>query len=244
MRSSFRLTLCCLVSVSAATLSPAAQTFPEQGQRDESGFERIFDGRSLAGWEGDPVYWRVEEGVLVGEVTPATLLKQNSFIIWRGGTARDFELKLEYRVSDRGNSGVNYRSEEIAGQRFALKGYQADIDGPQRYTGQNYEEKGRTFLALRGDISRVDTDGKARVVGSVGLKDELAKKVRNGDWNEIHIIARGNVLTHLVNGQVMSVVVDDDVARRKFDGLLGVQVHVGPPMKIEYRNIRLKRLAP
>lgn len=222
--------------------APAAQTFPEQGQRDESGFERIFDGRSLAGWEGDPVYWRVEEGVLVGEVTPATLLKQNSFIIWRGGTTRDFELKLEYRVSDRGNSGINYRSEEITGQRFAMKGYQADIDGQQRYTGQNYEEKGRTFLAMRGDISRVDADGKARVVGSLGLKDELAKKVRNGEWNEVHIIARGNVLTHLVNGQVMSVVVDDDAARRKFDGLLGVQVHVGPPMKIEFRNIRLKRL--
>jgi hypothetical protein len=106
--------------------SRGAQTFPEQGQRDESGFERIFDGRTLAGWEGDPVYWRVEEEALVGEVTPATLLKQNSFIIWRGGTTRDFELKLEYRVSDRGNSGVNYRSEEIAGQRFAMKGYQAD----------------------------------------------------------------------------------------------------------------------
>jgi len=231
---------CSLLVVFA--FSRGAQTFPEQGQRDESGFERIFDGRTLAGWEGDPVYWRVEEEALVGEVTPATLLKQNSFIIWRGGTTRDFELKLEYRVSDRGNSGVNYRSEEIAGQRFAMKGYQADIDGQQRYTGQNYEEKGRTFLALRGDISRVDNDGKARVVGSVGLKDDLAKKVRNGDWNEIHVIARGNVLTHLVNGQVMSVVVDDDAARRKFDGLLGVQVHVGPPMKIEYRNIRLKRL--
>lgn len=242
MRLSSRLALSCLVLVSAGTRSPAAQTFPEQGQRDEGGFERIFDGRSLAGWDGDPVYWRVEDGVLVGEVTPATLLKQNSFIIWRGGTTRDFELKLEYRVSDRGNSGINYRSEEIAGQRFALRGYQADIDGQQRYTGQNYEEKGRTFLAMRGDISRVDADGKARVVGSLGLKDELARKVRNGDWNEVHIIARGSVLTHLVNGQVMSVVVDDDVARRKFDGLLGVQVHVGPPMKIEFRNIRLKRL--
>ena len=228
----------------AARPAAAAQTFPEQGRSDESGFVSIFDGRTLAGWEGDPVYWRVEGGVLVGEVTPATLLKQNSFIIWRGGITADFELKLEYRISDRGNSGVNYRSEEIPGQRFALRGYQADIDGQQRYTGQNYEEKGRTFLALRGDISRVDADGKARVVGSVGLKDELAKKVRNGDWNEVHIIARGNVLTHLVNGQVMSVVVDDDAARRKFDGLLGVQVHVGPPMKIEFRNIRLKRLTP
>lgn len=241
MRPSSRLALSCLIFLSAGVRSPAAQTFPEQGQRDESGFERIFDGRSLAGWEGDPVYWRVEDGVLVGEVTPATLLKQNSFIIWRGGTTRDFELKLEYRVSERGNSGINYRSEEIAGQRYALKGYQADIDGQQRYTGQNYEEKGRTFLAMRGDISRVDADGKARVVGSVGSKDELARKVKNGDWNEVHIIARGNVLTHLVNGQVMSVVVDDDAVRRKFDGLLGVQVHVGPPMKIEFRNIRLKR---
>jgi Domain of Unknown Function (DUF1080) len=94
---------------------------------------------------------------------------------------------------------------------------------------------------MRGDISRVDADGKARVVGSVGSKDELARKVKNGDWNEVHIIARGNVLTHLVNGQVMSVVVDDDAVRRKFDGLLGVQVHVGPPMKIEFRNIRMKR---
>ena len=188
----------------AARPAAAAQTFPEQGRSDESGFVSIFDGRTLAGWEGDPVYWRVEGGVLVGEVTPATLLKQNSFIIWRGGITADFELKLEYRISDRGNSGVNYRSEEIPGQRFALRGYQADIDGQQRYTGQNYEEKGRTFLALRGDISRVDADGKARVIGSVGLKDELAAKVKNGDWNEYHLIARGNMLTHLLNGQVMS----------------------------------------
>jgi len=231
-----------LLPLLAASPAGAAQTYPEQGRHDETGFETLFDGRTLNGWEGDPVYWRVEGGALVGEVTPATLLKQNSFIIWRGGTAADFELKLEYRISDRGNSGVNYRSEEIAGQRFALRGYQADIDGQQRYTGQNYEEKGRTFLAQRGDISRVDADGKARVIGAVGLKDELAAKVKKGDWNEYHLIARGNVLTHLLNGQVMSVVIDDDAARRKFDGLLGVQVHVGPPMKVEFRNIRLKRL--
>lgn len=229
-----------LLTVSA----PAAQTYPEKGQRDETGFESIFDGRTLANWDGDPVYWRVENGALVGEVTPATLLKQNSFIVWRGGTTKDFELKLEYRISDRGNSGINYRSEAIAGQPFALRGYQSDIDGQQRYTGQNYEEKGRTFLALRGNISRVDADGKARVIGAVGLADELAKKVRNGDWNEVHLIVRGNVLTHLVNGHVMSVVIDDDAARRKFDGLLGVQVHVGPPMKVEFRNIRLKHLTP
>lgn len=244
MRAFLRPGITLLLPLLAAPAAGAAQTYPEPGARDETGFVSIFDGSSLAGWEGDPVYWRVEEGCLVGEVTPSTLLKQNSFIIWRGGTTADFELKLEYRISDRGNSGVNYRSEEIPGQRFALRGYQADIDGQQRHTGQNYEEKGRTFLALRGDVSRVDSDGKARVIGSVGAKDELAKKVRNGDWNEYHLIVRGSVLTHVLNGQVMSVVVDDDAARRKFDGLLGVQVHVGPPMKVEFRNIRLKRLQP
>jgi hypothetical protein len=98
-----------------------------------------------------------------------------------------------------------------------------------------------SFLSV---ISRVDADGRARVIGSVGLKDELAKQMKNEGWNEVHVIARGNVLTHLVNGRVMSVVIDDDAARRKFDGLLGVQVHVGPPMKVEFRNIRLKRLVP
>jgi hypothetical protein len=222
----------------------AAQVMPTAAPRDETGFVSIFDGRTFKDWEGDPVYWRIENGCLVGEVTPATLLKQNSFIVWRGGTTKDFELKLEYRISARGNSGVNYRSEPFEGQRFALRGYQADIDGQQRYTGQNYEEKGRTFLALRGDISRVDADGKARIIGKVGDKDALAAHVKAEDWNEYHLIARGNVLTHLLNGHVMSVVIDDDPVRRKFDGLLGVQVHVGPPMKVEYRNIRLKRLAP
>ena len=149
------------------------QVYPTPGTNDETGFERIFDGKTLNGWEGDPKYWRVESGCLVGEVTPDTLLKQNSFIIWRGGTTRDFELKVEYRISAKGNSGINYRSVQITNSAFALRGYQSDIDGANKYTGQNYEEKGRTFLALRGDISRVDADGKSRIIGSVGDKDAL-----------------------------------------------------------------------
>lgn len=222
----------------------AQQVYPKRAGEDQAGFESIFDGETLEGWEGDPKYWRVENGCLVGEVTPETLLKQNSFIVWRKGTTRDFELKVDYRISERGNSGINYRSSQIADNPFALRGYQADIDGANKYTGQNYEERGRTFLALRGDFSRVDGDGKSRIIGSVGDQDKLAELVRNGDWNEYHLIARGNVLIHKLNGQVMSLVVDDDPANRKFEGLLGVQVHVGPPMKVEFRNFRLKRLSP
>jgi hypothetical protein len=233
----------CLALLAITLSTTAQQVYPTPGTNDETGFEQIFDGKTLNGWEGDPKYWRVENGGLVGEVTPETLLKQNSFIIWRGGTTRDFELKVEYRVSTKGNSGINYRSVPWTNSPFALRGYQSDIDGANKYTGQNYEEKGRTFLALRGDISRVDADGKSRVLGSVGDKDVLAAFIKNEDWNEVHLIVRGNMMTHMVNGHVMSVVVDDDAERRKFDGLLGVQVHVGPPMKIEYRNFRLKRLS-
>ena len=229
-----------------AVVSPLAgqQVYPTPAGDDVTGFSPIFDGKTLDGWEGDPVYWRVENGCLVGEVTPETLLKQNSFIIWRGGMTGDFELKVEYRVSDKGNSGINYRSLAVEGQSFALRGYQADIDGADKYTGQNYEERGRTFLALRGDISRADPDGKARIIGSVGDKDVLAAFIRKGDWNEVHLVVRGNTMIHMANGHVMSVVVDDDPERRRMNGLLGVQVHVGPPMKIEYRNFRLKKLVP
>jgi hypothetical protein len=230
--------------LASALPATGQQVYPTPATNDQSGFETIFDGKTLDGWEGDPKYWRVENGCLVGEVTPETLLKENSFIIWRGGTTRDFELKVEYRISAYGNSGINYRSDPVVNSPFALRGYQADIDGENHYTGQNYEERGRTFLALRGDISRADADGKSRIIGSVGDKDALAAFAKNKDWNEYHLIVRGSTLIHLLNGHLMSVVVDDDPVRRKFDGSLGVQVHIGPPMKIEYRNFRLKKVSP
>ncbi len=122
-----------------------------------------------------------------------------------------------------------------------MRGYQADIDGEQRYTGQNYEERGRTFLARRGETAFIAQGQKPVVIASLGKPEELASYIKSDDWNEYHLIARGNVLMHILNGHVMSVVIDDDVEGRRFDGLLGVQVHVGPPMKVEYRNFRLKK---
>jgi hypothetical protein len=230
-----------LAFVFAVSLSLSAQQrgWPVE-TNDESGFVQIFDGKSLAGWEGDTNYWRVEDGCLVGEVTTNNLLKQNSFIVWRGGTTRDFELKVEYRISPRGNSGINYRSVMVTNGPWTMRGYQADIDGANKYTGQNYEEKGRTFLALRGQVARQVNDQLPEVIGVLGTPEELLAGIKTNDWNEYHLIVSGNVMTHILNGRVLSVVLDEDTANRKFDGLLGVQVHVGPPMKIEYRNFRLK----
>jgi Domain of Unknown Function (DUF1080) len=221
---------------------PGPQIYPHPLVDTNEGFQSIFDGETLKGWEGDPRYWRVENHTLVGEITPETLLKQNSFIIWRGGTPADFELKAEYRITAQGNSGINYRSVEIPGTKYLLRGYQADIDGANKYTGQNYEERGRTFLAMRGTVTHVAEGTGATVIANLASPDELKAFIKPGDWNQYQLIVRGNVLIHILNGHIMSEVIDDDTSNRKMSGLIGVQVHVGPPMKIEYRNILLKPL--
>ena len=125
--------------------------------------------------------------------------------------------------------------------RFAMRGYQADIDGKNNYTGQNYEEKGRLFLATRGEVTHVVGGRTPIVLSSLGDSKDLAAFI-TPDWNSYHLIIRGNVLIHILNGHTMCVVIDDDAAGRKMEGLIGVQVHVGGPMKIEYRNFRLKEL--
>lgn len=233
-------------------------TTPKTEEASSDGFVTIFNGETLDGWEGDPVYWRVEEGILVGEITPETLLKRNSFIIWRGGVTKDFELKTEYRVTEEGNSGINYRSEEIEGLSYALAGYQCDIDGANNYTGMNYEERKRTTLAKPGKVVVLDpvSNGKpnlkdnikdnqwlpAKETGVTGDIENFKSQIKPNVWNEVHLVVKGNRMQHYVNGNLMSDVTDNDQINRKFEGLLGVQVHVGPPMKIEYRNIRIKHL--
>ena len=237
----------------AAALTGAAaqaQYVPKQSDRpevlttDEAGFSPIFDGKTLNGWEGDPRYWRVEGGTLVGEITPETVIKSNTFIVWRGGTPKDFELKVDYRITSGGNSGINYRSAMVPDKvtpanQFAMRGYQCDIDGRNVYTGQNYEEKGRLFLAVRGQMTHVVGGRKPIVLSSFGDSKDMAS-ILTSDWNSIHLVIRGNTLMHIINGRLMCVVVDDDAPNRPVDGLIGVQVHVGPPMKVEYRGFRLK----
>jgi hypothetical protein len=225
---------------------PKQSDRPEELAGDEPGFTPIFDGKTLSGWEGDPKYWRVEDASMVGEITPETVIKSNTFIIWRGGAPANFELKVDYRITSGGNSGVNYRSMVVPDKvtpenRFAMRGYQCDIDGQNRYTGNNYEEKGRLFLAVRGEVTRVTGVRRPVIVSRLGENSELAALISNG-WNSIHLIALGNVLMHVVNSRLMSMVIDDDAQNRALKGLIGVQVHVGGPMKVEYRNWRLKNL--
>lgn len=214
---------------------------------DSTGFEPIFDGKSLTGWDGNPDAWRVENGAIVGESTAEKPLKANTFLVWRGGQPKDFELKLEYRINST-NSGVQYRSSELPEVgKWVLKGYQADIDFQNTYTGQIYEERGRGFLALRGQMTHIRS-GEAgqpvrkQQIANLRSGDDLRGHIRIGDWNTLHIIARGNHLTHIINGHLMASIIDDDPVGRTMSGLIGFQMHTGPPMKVEYRQVWLKNI--
>ena len=220
----------------------AGTTLSLNGQFKKDGFIRIFDGKSFHDWECDTSFWRIEDNSFIGEVTKEKQLKTNTFLIYRGETPDNFEFKAKYRISPEGNSGVQYRSEELSNIKNALKGYQADIDGENRYTGQNYEERGRGFLAMRGQKAVLKEGQKPVITGTVGNSDSLKSVIKVGDWNDIHIIANGNHITHYINGVLMSETTDEDLKNRKLKGLIGLQVHVMPKMKVEYKKIMVKEI--
>lgn len=213
---------------------------------DETGFEVIFDGKTLKGWDGDPAIWRVEDGCITGETTAAKPLKANTFIIWRGGELRDFELKCEYKIvgGSTGNSGIQYRSFELPDRKWGIGGYQADLEAGDKYSGILYGENFRGILGERGQKTVIRADHKPEVVGSVGDSQEIGKSIRKEDWNEYHITARGFHFVQKINGVVTVEVTDEDEQMRRAAGLLALQAHVGPPMKVQFRNIRLKTLRP
>lgn len=247
-----RWALCCAAAFTLAAQPPAGAP-PRRGfggpniaKAAETGFRSIFDGQSLKGWDGNKAYWRVENGAIVGETTAENPTKGNTFLIWTGGKTADFELKLEYKIRNH-NSGVQYRSKKLeGGDGFVMSGYQSDIDSANMHTGLLYEEKARGFLAPRGQANVIfaGAPGEKTMpgnVGATGTSEELKALIKNDDWNEVHVIARGHTLVHIYNGRVFSLFIDDDEKGFSPEGLLGLQLHAGPPMKIEYRNLRIKQ---
>ena len=231
---SLRPTLPVLAALAAATVLPAAEPAGR--------FVPIFDGVSLKGWDGNPKLWSVQNGVIVGRTSAEDPIPANSFLIWREGEVDNFELKFEYMI-DRGNSGVQYRAFEKPNEwgPHILGGLQADFEAGERHTGGLYGERSRKILARRGQKVVVGAAGKPQVVGSVGDPAELQSKIDLNGWNSFHVIARGNRYIHKINGHVMVDVTDED-PNAPTSGLVGLQVHRGPPMTVKFRNIQLKRL--
>lgn len=209
------------------------------GAAQERSFESIFNGKDLKGWDGDARFWSVTEGVLIGRSTAENPCKRNTFLIFRGGEVTDFELRLSFRISS-GNSGVQIRSRDHG--EWKVTGMQADMEAGENWTGGLYEEGGRGIMTRRGQRVRIDAE-KKKSVEMIGDSDELLKKAPTGEWNEYTIIARGNRITLKINGLLMSELIDNP-DREVPTGLIALQLHAGPPMKVEYKNIRLRKLSP
>jgi len=206
----------------------------------EADVQSLFNGKDLSEWKGDMKRWSVEDGAITGRTTPDTLLKYNTFLIWKGGEPADFELRFKYKIVG-GNSGVQYRSKLIDPEKFIVSGYQGDIDAKGQYTGMNYEERARAFLAQRGEKVEISEDGKKSMT-RIGDRAELQKKLKNEDWNDFTIVAKGNHLTHIINGVVMSEVIDNEKGKAAKSGVIALQLHQGPPMTVQFKDIELKRL--
>ena len=211
----------------------------------------LFNGKDLTGWDGDPRLWSVKDGAIRGQTTEENPARGNTFCIWRGGKLKDFELKLKFRIQN-GNSGVQYRSKEF--ERWRISGYQAEVENAPGKVGFLYHEAGRGWLVNVGDMMVIDKQGNKQVVGKVSDVEALKKAdyYKMKDWNEYHIIAQGNHLIHYLNGYQTMELIDNDRVTKPDDpgdrrgaareGVLALQLHAGPPMLVEFKDIRIKHL--
>jgi hypothetical protein len=218
-----------------------------------AGEVHLFNGKDLKGWSGQSGFWSAEGGVITGKTTPEMAVRENTFLIWDGEVG-DFELRFQYKIVDAtgmtngfGNSGVQYRSKIVKPEYSVLSGYQADFETGKKFSGILYEEKGRGILAMRGQkvVIHDGADPKApmkpkiEVVGQIGKSDEIQAAIRPGDWNEYAIIAKGNHLQHFINGKLTVDVTDEGSVAAK-TGTIGLQLHQGAPMTVQYKDMVLK----
>lgn len=249
--------LACLVMIALSSLKPIQAEEPVKVQESkaqiadktssEADFQEIFNGKDLTGWSGNKQLWSVQDGAITGRTTDKDPIKSNTFLIWKEGTVDDFVLELEYRLTPGqenkpgGNSGIQYRSQVKDEAAFIVGGYQADIDWDLTYSGINYEERGRGILALRGQSMTISDKGE-KSPQSIGDAGELGKKIKQGQWNRYRVVAVGNSLQHYINDTLMSEVIDNQTGKSAQEGILALQIHTGPPMMIQFRNMRLKNL--
>jgi hypothetical protein len=225
---------------------------------EHTGYTQIFDGKSLTGWDADSTIWRVENGLMIGETLEGHP-RGNNYIVYRGASARDFDLKLEMKIEKGGGGGIQYRSQtgvpwtrkQPAGQppydlKFMMTGPQADFwfpvsAGAESYTGQWYSENTmQGILAWRGQVTQALPGQPNRLVATIGDIRALGGYVRTNEWNQYEVIARGGVMMHIMNGQLMAIFIDDNPdSINNQPGLIGFEIE-SQPCKISVRNIWLR----
>ena len=218
-----------IIAVSIAILCTGAAVAGEQN---------LFNGKDLSGWDGAPGWWKVEEGALTAQSTPEKPCHQCNYLIWKGGQPSDFELTCDFKLSTSANSGVQIRSETRP--NWDTYGYQADMTGDGGLVGFVYHHK-RGLIGARGEKVTIAADGK-KEVQKIGDSAELLKNFKKEDWNQYRIICHGPEITLYVNGVLMCQITDNDANTAAKSGIIALQMHPGPPMKIQFKNLVLKEL--
>ena len=269
--SPFAVVLAAAALAASASASASAQAPPPNAARpcpgcgiapepmddtNVAGWTKLFDGTTLDGWDGNPAVWRVENGTITAEST-ATRRLGTTYLIWRGGEPADFELKLEIKAESDIHGGVFYRGTVGAGParapsatlavpadpRWNVTGYSLDFDYGPDNDGNVQDTGGRpeTQIVWRGHIVRMEAGKRPRSLGSLGDRDALMKGIKPGEWNQLHIIAHGPQVIHIVNGQVLAILVDDDPGARKTKGVIALQIEQYGTGRINFRNLWLKQ---
>lgn len=241
------LTGCSNERVSQEAAAGESQAVTQSASND---FESIFNGTDLEGWDGDSRFWSVEDGAIIGETTRETPSEINTFLIWEEDEPSDFEIQFSYRFvivgeEEYGNSGIQIRSERFENENFpesdhAVRGYQPDMAISDWIPGIFYEEGGRAIIARRGQKVLIDQDGEMHDE-RFAEEDELGEHITHTEWNDYHVYANGDTIRTTINGQLMHEVIDQS-PDASHEGIIAFQLHSGPPMRVELRDIELKRL--
>lgn len=254
---------------SQAPVSPCPGCgFPPEpvDDHDHVGWTQIFDGRTLAGWDGNPDVWSVADGAITAESTAARRIG-STFIVWRGGEPADFELTLDIKADADIHSGVFYRAAvgpaqprpPVAGRgggvsraqpalavpadsKWNVIGYSLDFDYPLDNVG-NVQDTARTETQIgwRGHVVRMEPGRRPRSIAAIGDRETMKAYVRQGDWNRLHVVARGHTLTHVINGHLMAVLIDEDAQARRAAGVIALQIEQFGTGRVSFRNIWLKQ---
>ncbi len=236
----------CLISVGLISMSAPGAEAPVE----EPGMKPLFNGKDLAGWDGDPRLWSVKDGVIHGETTVETPAKGNTFIIWKDGSTKDFELRLSFRCNATNNSGVQYRSKHImdgkVGNAWVLRGYQHELRNENKLpnvAGFIYDEGGkRGRICLAGEQATWEADGKKVVKADLVDAAAFEKLFKLDDWNDVVIIAKGNHIQHYLNNVLILDFTDNHPELALTEGVLGLQLHAGKPMWTEFKHVRIREV--
>jgi hypothetical protein len=235
-----------LLSLAAVPIASAQVTVPPEGE----GMKAIFNGKDLTGWNGDPRLWSVKDGVIHGQTTAENPAKGNTFIIWKDGTTKDFELRLSFRMNATNNSGIQYRSKHITdgkvNNEWVVRGYQHELRNETKFPNTSsfiYDEGGRRGrICLVGEEATWEADGKKLKRSDLINQAEFEKLFKLDDWNDVVIIGKGKQIQHFLNDRLVLDFTDNHPDLALSEGILALQLHAGKPMWVEFKNIRIREI--